>query len=149
MSSRRQQILEAIAERLEAIAIDDGYDTDAGAAVHMGQIVELAQNDPDAVISIVMGDENAKFNGGKLIVDLPIEIHAIAKADLDQPYITIEQLLSDAKRAVELEDRTLGGVLPGHLQRLAVRTLPREPGSTTVGVALIYSATYGEQWGTP
>lgn len=150
-SSRRQLILEAFRTRLQAITTDAGFQTDAGKAVFLGEAPTFGPADPDAAIQIGVGDD-VPISSQNTVVELPIEIAAIAKPDLDRPWEAIEAVIADIKTAVELADRTLGGRLPGSWQafrRGPTRTLPRDPGSTTVGAAVEYRVTYTEKWGQP
>lgn len=143
----RQTVLEALKTRLEAIQIADGFQTDAGSLVVLGEIVELGEADPDAAIAIIVRDEEVPYQGENILIRLPIDIQAMAKASLSQPWVTIEHLLQDIKQAVELEDRRLSGLLRRDLERGPTRTLEREPGSTTVGAAIPYVALLVEGWG--
>lgn len=149
MASRRQLILEAIRTRLEAIQIDDGFQTNAGSQLFMGEAPTLGEDDPDVAIAIVVGDDNPSYQGEQTMLAMPVMVQAIAKADLDDPYVAAEAVLADIKKAVELADRTLDGLVRRQIQRGATRTLPREPGSTTVGIGITYVAPYTELWGTP
>ena len=149
MPIRRQEILTVLRDRLETIAIAAGYQTDAGENVFLGELPALGEDDPDVALAIVVGDEVPQYQGEQLFVRLPFELHTIAKADLDEPWLTVEQLIADVKRAIEQPDRTLGGLVRRMIEREAVRTVPREPGSTTVGAMVVYVAPYLEAWGDP
>src|SRR5689334_19008021 len=107
-SSRRQTILERLRDRCGAIAIADGFETNAGEHVFLGEAHGFGPDDPPIAIVVVVGEETPKYTGENIAIDLPIVFQALASADLDEPWIAVEQLLSDIKRAVELPDRTLG-----------------------------------------
>lgn len=147
--STRSAILAAVRTRLQAIARTDGFATDAGAALYLGERPELGPDDPDEAIAIVVRDDAPKAQGHKLFITLPVSICAIAKADLDDPWQSIEDLLADIKVAFELDDMTLGGLLRGPMERGATRTLDREPGSLTIGAQVSYFLPYHETWGHP
>jgi hypothetical protein len=147
--SKRQQVLEAVQTRQEAIRKADGFQTDAGETVYLGERPELGPDDPDAVIAIVVRDDQVKVQSGKVFVTLPIAICANAKADLEAPWVAIEALISDIKTAMELEDKTLDGLLSEPIGRGSTRTLDREAGSMTVGASVTYVLSYTEQWGRP
>lgn len=155
MSSKRQQILEQILTRLEAIRKDDGFQTDAGDTVLLGESPLFGEDDPDVVIAVIVIDDAPAFQGEKIATELPIEIQALANAfgvqgiDVTQQYVAAEAVLSDIKTAIELEDRRLGGLIPNDFKRGRTRTLRREPGSTTVGVGITYLIPYTEKWGAP
>lgn len=149
MTTTRQQILEAVRARLQAIRTIDGFATDAGEQVFLGEAPMLGPDDPDVAIAIVIGDDVPTFQGEQVLLQLPLGLCALAKADLAEPWIAVETLLGDIKTAFELPDRTLGGLLRGQVERRPTLTLEREPGSTTVGVCVGYMARYTEVWGNP
>lgn len=148
-SARRQLILEALRDRLALITVEHGFNTDAGATLFTGETPELGEGDPEVAIALLVRDEEPQFQGENILTRLPIEIQALAKADLNDPYLVAEQILGDIKRAVELDDRTLGGLVRRQLERGVTRTLTRQPGSVTVGVGVLYVAPYVEKWGHP
>lgn len=148
-TSRRQLLLAAIVARVQAVQTASGFQTDAGQLVFFGETPELGPDDPNEAIAVVVGDEEPKYQGANLLIRLPVSIQAVAKADLEAPWLAIEAVIADIKTAVELADRKLGGLIPQPLERGPVRTMPRAKGSTTVGVSVQYLATYVEGWGTP
>jgi hypothetical protein len=149
MSTVRQLILEALKGRVEAIQVVDGFATDAGLSVFLGERPRLGPDDPEIAIALVVFDDVVKSQGRKYFIALPVGLCAIAKADLDEPWAAIEAVLGDIKTAVELDDRTLGGLLRMPFERGQTRTIDRETGSTTVGVMVTYELGYSETWGAP
>lgn len=147
--SKRQQIIQAFVTRLGAIEARDGFNTDAGLTVYVNERPTFGPDDPCEAIALVVGDDEVGYHGEHLWVRLPIEIHALATAEMAEPWKTIERVLADIKKAVELSDRTLGGLVPRMIERESTVTLEREEGSTSVGVAVTYVAPYKELWGTP
>lgn len=145
--ARRQLILEAFKSRLEAITAVDGFQTNAGDAVFLGESVVIGP-EADTAIAVVVGDEESRYVGANVFSVLPIEIHAFARADLDEPWLAAEAVLADIKRAIEIEDRTLGGV-SRRIERRGTRAIDREPGATVVGISIGYEAAYVEAWGNP
>ncbi len=148
-ASRRQQVLEAFRDRLNTIQAGDAFQTSAGEHVTLGYVPEFGPDDPDIGVAIVVGDDQNGWQGKKLATAVPIVIHALAKVALDEPWIAVEQVLSDIKRAVEIEDWTYGGLMRERLLRGTTRTSSREPGSTTVGLTITYVAPITEVWGAP
>ena len=148
-ASRRRLIVEALKARVEAIRVANGFETDAGVTVFLGETPPLGPDDPETAIAIVVGDEDPQYQGANLFIRLPVAIQALARADLEQPWLAVEDLIGDIKRAVELEDRTLGGLVKRQIERGSVVALEREPGSTTVGAAVTFVCPYVEGWGTP
>lgn len=149
MSTTRTEILSAIVTRLQAIRIADGFDTDAGDVVSLGEPQQLGEDDPEAAIVVAFGEDGSGKAGPAYLVTAPLLIHAVAKASLEGAWEAIELILGDIKRAIELEDRRLGGILTGDMVRGSASPFPREPGSLTVGVTLTYSLQWKEGWGLP
>lgn len=149
MATSREGLVTWLTEQLAGIRVTNGSQTDAGETVFAGEAPELGPDDPDAAIALLLEDEETTWQrGGKAaVVRLPFTISAIAKADLEAPWKTVEQVLGDVRLAIEVEDRTLGGLLSDPLDWSSVRTLKREPGSTTVGVAVTYLAILKRGWG--
>lgn len=154
MASRRQQILAAIATRLEGITTASGFHTNAGQNVILGQAVQLGEDDQDAVIAVVVGDQ--EFNDRqrtKVAARTPYEIQAIVRVSpQNTEWITVEQMIEDIRNAIETDDPTLGGLVNNGdegLRLVGIRALPRDPGMTDVGAGVIYMADTVECWGAP
>lgn len=146
--TRRLLILDRLAERASVITRANGFPSDAGAKVYLGAAPELADGDPDEAIALVPRDDSPREQGYQWTT-LPVEIQAIAKASIAEPWLAVELLLGAIKVAIELEDRTLGSLLKGDMTRGPTRTLEREPGSTTIGLGVTYLCSYVEPWGDP
>lgn len=156
MASKRRAIIEAGLARLAAILIVDGFNTNAGQTALLNEVPELGQDDPSVVVALLIGADESKRSGNKVLVDLPVEIQAIARiakpADIDgdwHPWIAAEDVLEDVKRAWELDDMTFEGLLNCDMDRGSTATADREPGSTTVGISIAYRLRYSERWGQP
>jgi hypothetical protein len=155
MASRRRLILEAFRDRVSQITIAGGFLTDAGKVVFLGEDPTLGPDDPEEAIALVVEEDEPDIqtpfgpgDGASVQVNLTIGVQALAKADLDAPLIAIENVIADIKKAVELDDRTLGGLIGGIARRLT-RPLDREDGSTVVGASVDYEIVYSEDWGDP
>lgn len=148
-ASRRRKILEAIKTRLGAIRVSSGFATDAGLMVFLNEAPALGPDDPSTAIVILVGVDTPMWQGETMLLRLPLEIQAIAKADIDAPWLAVEDVLGDIKKAVELADRTLGGLVRRQIDRGPTQTLQREPGSEYVGLSILYTAPYKEAWGSP
>jgi hypothetical protein len=149
MPSRRQRIIEAMEARLQVIYVRDGFNTDAGDRLFVGEVPQLGESDPDEAIALVIGDDDPTIAGPGFLIGLPLEVHALCKVTVEDPWTRIESLIEDIKRAVELEDRRFDGLLTSHLERGATQTRPRESESLTAGVVIPYRAQYKEAWGAP
>lgn len=148
--SIRQAILTELLNRVSAITVANGYATDAGLTVLFGESPMLGPDDPLSAVALVVGDDqidDMASLGDDILTKLPIDVQIIARADVAHPWMTVEAGIGDIKRAVETADRTLGGLLTRGLQRGRTRSLDREPGATSIGAAIPYSATYLDAWG--
>lgn len=148
--STRQAILTELLNRVSAIQVEHGYATDAGVTVFFGESPMLGPDDPTSAIALIVGDDQidpASSLEDDILTRLPIDITAIAKADIVNPWATVEAVIADIKLAIETPDRTLGGLLTRGLQRGRTRSLDREPGATSIGAAIQYAATYLDAWG--
>lgn len=143
--SRRQQILEALMARVQRIERANEFQTDAGQTTFLGEAVELGKDDKPEAIAVVPGDSRPAPNRMEVI---PVEIIGLAKADLDFPHVAAEAILADIAAAVELDDRTLGGLVKS-MEVGPTRQLQREPGTTTVGISITYELTWVRVWGAP
>lgn len=144
-ASRRQQRIEAVLERLSAIRIEDGYSCDAGLKVFYAEQPALGPDDPESVICVVPQDTQIQANRMEI---LPLEIQVIVKPDLDDPYLAAEAVLGDVAQAMELADRSLGGLVKW-MEIGQARLLPRPDGSTVTGMVQTYELHYLREWGTP
>jgi hypothetical protein len=154
-ASRRKLILEEFRARVSAITIANGFFTDAGKNVFLGEVPTLGPDDAETAIALVVEEDDPNTQtpfgpgtGATIQIGLTIAIHALAMADLDTPLLAIEDVIHDIKQAVELDDRTLGGLV-GSLMRGPTRPLDREEGSTVVGASVDYDVMYSEAWGDP
>ena len=158
MASTRQLIAEEARRRLQRITVANGFDTDAGQHVSLGVVVVLSSADASQAIAIdiqdVEIDEDSGFGdprGQDQPLRMSMSVQAIASADLDQPWIAAEQVLSDIKKAMEDPDvdswpDAVKDFGPGSPRD---STLEREEGSTFVGAAANYAILYLETWGSP
>ena len=147
--SRRQRILDWFRTQLETITRANGFRTDAGAAIYLGGIPELGPDEPDVAIALTVEPDEPSVDLKHVVIRLPLEIHALAKGSMNEPWTAIEAVLSDIKEAIEQQDRTLGGLVLNRIERGQTQTIPRQAGSLTVGVTIGYIAPYKERWGNP
>lgn len=149
--SKREQIIDALVARAQAITQYNGFNTDAGESMVIGEELKLGPDDPDSLLFLLIGnDESASWQAGKVFYRIPFRFQVISKAGRVDTWRDVERLLQDVKRAIELADVKLGGLLdhPG-LIRLPCRSLEREVGATDVGVELTYLTPLQETWGNP
>lgn len=156
--SIRQAIVTEVATRLQAIAVANGYQTDAGQLLFIGETPHLGTDDPPFAIALIIGDDAPSDQSGYgvdqagvVVTQLPIDCQVAATTDparLQEPWLTVEAVLADIQHAIESEDRSLGGLLTKNLERGRVRPFRREPGSTIVGLSAEYRATFASEWGS-
>lgn len=148
---KRKQIVLEIATRLEAILRTNGYDTDAGKHIYHGP-VELGPDDTPLALIIQAGTtvttEVHDQPGGIRRVLLPIEIHAVARDDIEHPLLMLESLIGDIKRAVETDDFRVRKLVK-EFEAGEVTPAYRERGSGMVGAIVEYRAIYLEHWSDP
>lgn len=156
MSSRRQLTLAALATLLEEITVANGFNTDAGEMVHLGQDVELGENDPGPAILVISGIEKFDPAATKLYSAWPISIRAVAGVvdnDFDEAWTIAELVVADIEKAVETADRTLGGLINWNgahgLILDSIQTVERDAGSSVVAVDVVYIARLQRTWGDP
>lgn len=153
--SRRERILVAIRDRLRAIKKADGYNTDAGLSIALGVLPQFGPNDPKEAIAILVGDDQVPAQLNNIRITLPVNIAAVAAPTLSEPWVAVERMLTDIKRAIEITtDRSLGGLLvEGNgvlgLYRGTTETMERTSGSDVVGCAITYGCPYVEAFGQP
>ncbi len=135
--------------RLSAITLANGFSTDAGKLVLLGEAPTLGEDDPDSAIAIVIGEDEPGHQGENVVYVLPIEVQALVKANVTEPLLAAESVVGDIKRALEL-DHDIGGLAVRRgFDRGPTRVLPREEGSGTVGVGVGYRILIAEKWGDP
>ena len=150
----RMRILQAFIDRLEEISVDNGYATDAGQTLFLGERPMLGPDDGPAIALVVDEDEPNPAQGlgdgagVAVTIEWTVSVVALISGVIEAPWLTIERVIGDIKRAMELDDRTLGGEVSG-FSRGAVRPLEREEGSTVVGGVVDYLVLYSETWGKP
>jgi hypothetical protein len=147
-TSKRQRVLEAYRTRLQAIRTENGFRTNLGDQVLLGELPMLGKDDPVG-LAVGAGDEVIGSVREHVKVRLPVEIYVVAFADQENPWVAVEEAIADVKQAVELADRTFTRLLLDNMQRGPTRTLPRESGSTTIGAVVTYFADYTDLWGHP
>ena len=147
--STRETAIGEMRTRLENILVASGFNTDVGQVVMLGEQPVFGADDPTAVVSLIVGQDSAGYQGEHVVVELPVEAQAIVKADVDDPWTTVEAVIADIKKAVET-DRDLGGALIRRgLERGATRPFDRESGSEFVGAGVEYRLKFKELWGAP
>lgn len=150
-ASKREQIAEALLTRAQAITRVYGFNTDAGKTLVLGERIQLGENDPDSALQLLVGDdERATWQAGKLFYRIPYRFTALSRAGREDSWRDAERLLQDVKRAIELADTSLDGLLchPG-LERSPAKVLEREAGAVDVGIEVTYWAPLQETWGNP
>jgi hypothetical protein len=154
LQSRREQILDKSLDRLGVISTTAGYATDAGESVHLGEHPPIGPDDPQAGIVVMVGEDAPNVRGNAIFNKLRLAIQGVVKveslSEIRSAYRKAEAIAADIKRAFELDDRSMGGLVTGlGLERGITRVLDREPGSEYVGVEVEYFAPMKEEWGTP
>jgi hypothetical protein len=147
--SLRQQILDALKDRLEEIRPGNGYETDAGLRVFQGRVA-LTEDDTLPVIALVPGDATVVVNAQRIKYRLPVTAEALTLADAIDPLVPAEALLADLKRALfRLDDRTLDGLVVDVEYGAPEGVEQRADGGTHVAARVTAVVTYMERYGDP
>lgn len=154
--SRRQLILEELKRRLETVQVANGFQTDVGLKVYFGELPRLGPHDADGAVAMIPGEDQVdEMQVGKISIVLPVNMVALAKPSMSQPWVVVEQVVADIKKAIESGDRSLGGLLAAGrdnaegLKRGTTETSARGSGSEVVAAMVTYGCHYREAWGNP
>jgi hypothetical protein len=147
--TRRAAIIAAVVDRLEVIRRENNFRTDAGKAISVGKEATLGEGDDAPALSILIPEDEVRWHGEHVGVMMPLEFVATIRVEVVDGWMELEALLGDIKEAFELEDRTLGGLVPQKFERGTTRTYEREAGSDVMGIVLTYNVPYPEMWGHP
>jgi hypothetical protein len=157
--STRQAIITELRARLARISTANGFQTNSGQLVFLAENPMLGEADPEAAIWLRILGDIPGHQMKNIVLRLPVEVCAIAKANLSDPWSTVEAVIADLKTGVERDrssamgepDHSFGGLLAHSrgLVRGSTTPLPREDGSTFVGASVGYGLDYVERWGTP
>jgi len=151
---KRELVIVGLLGRLERITKDNGFSTDAGRQIFVNESPDLGPDDPTDAVALVSREDIVAWQAGKLLIRWPIEVQGLAKVvdpqEVWRAFLEAEAVAADIKRAIELDDRTLGGLLVARgIERVSTRVIPRDPGGTTVGAAVSYVLVMEETWGNP
>lgn len=147
--SARQAALTELRDRLQRITAGNGFSTDAGQLVILGENPVLGPDDPAQAIVMVVAEDEPSFQGENIVITLPVRVAVVVKADASDPFGTIEAVLADVKTAVETDHDLGGRLIKRGLTRGPTTPLPKEDGSEFVGASIEYRLMYAEGWGTP
>ncbi len=149
MTGGRREAIAEFKRRLQQIEQSNGYLTNVGQVIAVGEAYQLGPDDPPAALAMVILDEDRLPARGdiKISFHLPIEVIVLVKPDLDDVIGSIEDGIQDVKQAIERGDRQFGGILDNTLRRGIIRTLPRESGSQTCGAIIPYTLPISEAYG--
>jgi hypothetical protein len=149
--STRELILGVFETRLAAIDGTGVFSTRAGETLFLMETPNLGPHDVAEAILIVPEPDVVVHQKLKLLIDLPIGLFAVVKADRARPFTIVEAMIADIKRAIELEDRRLGlrNVDSRGIKRGPTTPYQRPDGSLYVGTSIHYTVPYEEGWGAP
>ncbi len=147
--SVRQAAIAELRTRLETILTASEFATDAGQLVLLGEHPMLGPADPEASIAIIVQEDEPGYQGENVTVVVPVDVQAIVKADAVDPWMTVEAVIGDIKKAVETDHDLGGNLVSRGLERGPTAPLDREEGATFVGTAVTYRLVMIEKWGAP
>ncbi len=144
-----QQIVDAIATRLESVAMEFGYYTNMGLKVHRDQRPPQADSLPCCMVYLETRSAESQQCDA---IRCTLLINVIGYAERIDPSEDLGiQMLADIQRAVELEDDTLGGLLRGQfgLAFVSDEIFMPDVGVNAVGARVVYSAPHVRFYGDP
>lgn len=158
LASKRHLALDDLRNRLSYITVENGYNSDAGKNIFLGEAPTWGPDDEPAGLAIEIGDDSVNVQGGLITCRVPVRIWAVIPVETEDPLLPIEEIIADIKEAVEIErdgslDRSLGAIGtdpatdPMGLERGSTRALRRPEGSEYIGASVEYILTFVEQWG--
>lgn len=145
----REKVIVAFRDRLRKIARTNGFVTNAGRTILIGSVAQLGPDDPTEAIALTVDNDEVKRTGEHVLCRVPFTFSAVVRIDQEDCWIKVERILGDIKRAIELPDRTLGGLIRDKFERGNTNTSPRETGSMVVSAEVTYWAWLPERWGEP
>lgn len=145
----RQAAISELKTRLARISVANGFQTDAGLALFVGERPALGPADPEASLVVLIQEDEPGYQGENVVSTVPVDVQVIVKADITDPWETVEAAVADIKTAVETDHDLGGTTVQRGLTRGVTRPLERDPGSEYTGVAVGYRLMLGERWGAP
>jgi len=155
--SKRQRILEDVLRRLAFITEANGYSSDLGESVLMGEDPKLGPDDPAAIVVEVAPDQGT-MSGPRILAAIPIQVQAIVLASAyESPMLAAEAIIRDIVVALEIDKgeakANLSHALDGTSAKGFVYSgtgwLTRQAGSEFVGAFVSYVANMERLWGDP
>lgn len=147
------QIVQAVVERLQTIAVADGFHTDAGASVKVGW---LSQDPPALGLGVYGRAETAALEPNKTRFNARMDIVCEARVPTpagDEDGTMLEKVIADIQKAVEDPvHRNLGGLAIGGVNYKGrdVAGPPKPPlGSPIAWAWLTYQVVYHRKFGDP
>jgi len=148
-ASKLIRIVDAVAARLAAITIANGYNTNIGRAVLRDRLEPGLEEMP--CVLVVLGERSAAETKTEAArVDMLITVLAYEQRDNDSEAQGAD-LLADIQRAVETGDMTLGGLVRDQygLTWQGDEIFMPEAGQNAVGARVVYSAPHVRKLGDP
>lgn len=154
-TSKRQAILEVLYARALRIRRQNEFQTNLGETLLLGTLPAFGPDDPKAVLALLPQEDQIVGGLQQIGIVLPVNFAVILSPKCQDPWRLVEAGLSDIKKAMELPDRSLGGLLAGGnnntegLLRGTTEVWPGVSGLEAVGAVITYAAKYNEGWGYP
>jgi hypothetical protein len=153
VASKRSQIIAAWKARLVAIAIGDGFETDAGLSVYVGFVPTLGEQDAELSLALTVGVDtvpNPLLKKGKAFVELLLTVTVLAKTASLDAWQVLEAGLADVKRAIEgPTDKTFGGLVTAEIERVAADGIGRGSGGQALSTSQAWKVSFQETIGNP
>ena len=152
-----KKILLALRSRLEMITLANGYQTDAGRNVMIGQRLADHRADILPAIRVMRSNEpTIQLQGRRRDLTFAASVECFVLADQDNPGLALEDVIADVKKALFLaDDRYLQDVVSGkcllhtELSLDVIALAPVEPGSRVESAVMAVSGAFPELYGDP
>jgi hypothetical protein len=143
-----ERIVFAIRDRLAAISVAAGYNTDAGLRVELG--LTFLDDDEEVVLSVLSGEEESELNGFPRVThELQVHVDGHITHNGENSELRAQRLISDIKAAVLRQaDRTLGGLCRSVDPFGRSIEYPGD-GSGYVSVRVTFGVRYHDTYGAP
>jgi len=153
MSNRRAALTE-FRRRLTLITKANGYNTDLGKTLFVGERPKLGPDDPPESVEMVIQKDEPSFQGENIVITLPVFVEIVITGPTSgTPWEAREKAIEDVKKAIETDhDLTAPGEKRGTLLRNGLERGPVQPfdqESILIGATIEYRLMYSEIWGQP
>jgi hypothetical protein len=150
MDSHEKKIVAAIYDRLGAILIAEGFNTDAGLKRYRGR-VNFDEHFGFPVVTVVEQDSELQERlAARSRIALTVSVEGICESDPDNPSDAAHDLVADIESAVLSQaNPNLSGLVVDRLEWQSRTILERAEGANQVMVSVRFTCVYIKWYGEP